>query len=241
MFSKHARNTISFSLQTSSRSDYLSLSYLFHRSAVSEISLTKTSIVEQIIAKAGMIEADATNVIWKRRSKERRKRRLKRRRKSCEWEFWLQKWGFCWKLWLQRDVENVWFFVWWKNRFLWQSKTAKRYRFRERMLLKILRIRAFQILTNRCLLIGCKQKVDDDSWLIDKSTSVKALWKRTTLLMLSQIKWFDLSMKHANQIIDCKIELRDRFSKHWWKCYERNWRASCWCNLRTFWFDFECR
>ena len=184
MFSRHARNTILFSLQTSSRNDYLFSSFLSHRPAIREISLTRTQIVEQIIAKTEMIEANAINIeIWKRRFKKRRKCRSK----SCEWESWLQKR----ESWLQRDVENARLFVWRKDRFLWQNRnrTTERYRFRERKLLKTFRIWAFQILTNRCLLIGCRRKIDDDSRLIEsvwsiRLTTFKTLWKRTTILML---------------------------------------------------------
>ena len=156
-----------------------------HRPAIREISLIRVWVVEQIIAKAEMIEANATNMIWNRKSKERRKRRRKRKRKSrsCEWKSW-------WESWLQRDVENVWHFAWRIDRFLWQSRTTKRYRFRERMLLKIFRIRAFQTLTNRCLLIDCKHEVKNYSWLIKRAwltrwTNVKTLRRSKIFSMLT--------------------------------------------------------
>ena len=240
--SKHARNIIFFSLQASFRSDYLS-HHLFHQSTIRRVLLTETSIIEQIIAKVEIIETNATNVkIWRRKSKERR--RCKRKSK---WEFW-------WESWLQQDVKDVCSFVWRRDRFLWQnkSKTIKRKRFRERMLLKTLRFWTFQTLTNRRLLIDCRQKVDDDSWLIcrweSRLTSVNALRRWTTILMLMQIKWFRLFTKHANQIIDCKMKLL-RFSKHWCKCCERSERCISrqfwWCNWsrnREFWscFWWDC-
>ena len=158
--------------------------FLSHRSAVREISMTRTWIIEQIIAKAEMIEADATNVkIWRRKSKERRRRKSR----SCEWEFWLQKWESWWESWLQRDVKDVCHFVWRKDRFLWQSR-SRTDRFRRRMLLKTLR--TFQTLTNRCLLIGCRHEVRDYSWLVrgekarlTRWTSVVALRRSKILLM----------------------------------------------------------
>ena len=175
MFSRHARNIIFFSLQISFRSDYL-FHHLSHRSTIRRMLLTETSIIEQIIAKTEMIEANAINMkISMRRSRKRRKCERKSERESW-WESW-------WKRWLQRDVENVCHFIWWKDRFLWQSKAIKRKRFRKRMLLKSLRFWAFQTLSSRRLLIDCRQKVNDDSWLI-WLTNVKALRRRTTLLML---------------------------------------------------------
>ena len=185
-----------------------------------------------------MIETDATNVIWKRKSKKRRRNKRKCRRKSCEWEFWLQKWKFCWKSWLQRNVEKVWLFVWRQNRFFWQDRNRTN-RFRERMLLKTFRIRVFQILTNRCFLIDCKQKINDDVKLINsKLTNVKFLRRKSTILILLQIKWFEFFNKHAMKIMNCKMKFRNRFSKSWCRCRDRrNW----WCNFHRFWYDFECK
>ena len=125
------------------------------------MSLIKSWIIERFIAKIEMIETNATNVICNRKSKNERKHKRKRKRKSCEWKFWLQK-----KNWLQRNVKNVWHFVWRKNWFFWQNKTTKRYRFRERMLLKTFRIQTFSILINRRFLIDYKQKINDDTKLI---------------------------------------------------------------------------
>ena len=166
-----------------------------------------------------MIETDATNVIWNRRSKVRRKRKQKRKSKSCEWKFW-------WKSWLQRDVENVWFFVWRKGRFLWQNRAN---RFRRRRLLKTLRIRAFQTLTNRCLLIDCRHEIENYSWLMHKEetwltkwTNVEALRRRKDFLILTQIKWSRLFTKHVNQIIDDEI----RFLMFWYRCSKR-WSRKC--------------
>ena len=149
--------------------------HFFHRSTIRKISLIKTWIIEQIIAKIEMIETNATNMIWNRKSKKRRKR--KRKRKSCEWKSWLQKW----KSWLQRNVENVWLFVWWNDRFLRQNKAN---RFRRRRLLKTFRFWTFQILINRCLLIECRQKVDDDAKLIwNRWSSVETLRRNRTFSM----------------------------------------------------------
>ena len=166
-----------FFLQISFRSDYLF--HLFYRSMIRRILLIETSIIEQIIIEVEMIETNAIIVkISMRRSRKRR-----RCMKKSKWKSW-------WESWWQQNVKNAWFFVWWKDRFLWQNKAIERYRFRERMLLKSLRFWTFQILTNQCLLIDCKQKVCDDAWLIcrwkSRLTNINALRKRTTNLMLMQ-------------------------------------------------------
>ena len=106
------------------------------------------------------------------------------------------------------------------------------------MLLKILRIRIFQILINLCFLIDCKQKINDNVKLInDKWTNVKFLRKKSTILMLLQNKWFEFFNKHAMKIMNCKMKFRNRFSKFWYKCDESCWR----CNFHTFWYNFVRR
>ena len=163
--------------------------------------------------------------------------------RRSEWESWWELWLRKWEFWLQRDVEDVWLFVWRKDRFLWQSRSRTN-RFRRHVLLKTLRFWAFQTLTNRCLLIDCRQEVDDDVRLIcsrwARLTSVKILRESTAILVLRQIKWSWLFSKHALKIMNCKIELRDRFSKHWCRCCERS-EQTIWCSLRGLWYDLRCR
>ena len=201
--------------------------------------LIKSWIDAHIIVEVEMIKADATNVKISRR-KSRKRRRCES--KSCKWES-------CWESWLSRfsiEIKDVCHFLWWKDRFLKQnrqSKSMKRYWFRERVLLKTFRFWAFQTLTNHRFLIDCRRKVENDSWLIERAWSIRltsdtTLRKRTTFLMLRQIKWFRFFSKHAMKIMNCKIRFREQFSKLWY-C-ERN-DAIKWCNLHTLWCDLVRR
>ena len=112
------------------------------------------------------------------------------------------------KILISIDAKDICKLVWWIDRFLEQNKveaeTAKRYRFRKRMLFQTSRIWTFRVFINRRVLIDCRFWTEQN---VDASTTDKELRRRRTDLIVQQTRIDSFfSTFHVIALVSCVID-----------------------------------